>query len=80
MGNTANKNYIEQLFRDSINVMKTDEWHWPTHWDHDRKLRFLNDSLNYAAQYEYWEQAAIIRDVQLILNQDTDGTVSDHTK
>lgn len=74
------ENFIQELFCRSINVMKTDEWKWPDHWDTGRKLRFLNDSMNYAAQHEYWEQAAIIRDVQQTFTQDTDGSVSDHTK
>ena len=74
--NAEASNYIEQLFCRSINVMKTDEWSWPDHWDTDRKTRFLNDSLNFASQHEFWEQAAIIRDVQKTLNTNTDGEVS----
>ena len=78
--NAEASNYIQQLFCRSINVMKTDEWIWPDHWDQDRKLRFLNDSLNFAAQHEFWEQAAIIRDLQKTFNNEQDGTVSGSVK
>ena len=59
--------------------MKTDDWEWPDKWDTEHKLRFLNDSLNYAKQYEFWEQAAIIRDVTEAIKKET-GSVSDHIK
>lgn len=65
------KNYINQVFIGSINVMKTDEWQWPGNWDTAHKLRFLNDSLNYAKQNEFWEQAAIIRDVTQAIEKET---------
>jgi len=56
--------YIKTLFVESINVMTGDEWHWPGHWDGARILEFLNNSLEYAIENEFWEQAAIIRDVK----------------
>lgn len=59
-----NKNFIEELFIDSINVMSTGEWAWPDQWDKERRLRFLNDSLRYATDRELYEQCAIIRDVK----------------
>jgi protein-arginine kinase activator protein McsA len=69
------KNFIETLFVKSINIMATGKWEWPDQWDNDRKLRFLNDSLNYAKTNEFWEQAAIIRDVTEKINKET-GSVS----
>ena len=59
-----NKNFIEELFIDSINVMATCEWEWPEQWDKERRLRFLNESLRYATERELYEQCAIIRDVK----------------
>jgi hypothetical protein len=73
------KNYINQVFIGSINVMKTDDWKWPVTWDTEHKLRFLNDSLNYAKQNEFWEQAAIIRDVKETIAKDTPGAISGDT-
>ena len=59
-----NKNFIEELFIDSINVMATGEWEWPEQWDKELRLRFLNESLRYATERELYEQCAIIRDVK----------------
>lgn len=72
-------NYIQQVFIGSINIMKTDDWQWPDHWDESRKLKFLNDSLNYASENEFWEQAAIIRDVTKKVKENTSGAVSGDT-
>ena len=69
------KNYIEKLFIGSINIMKTNEWEWPAEWESSRKLQFLNEALNYAKQNEFWEQAAIIRDVTETIKKET-GSVS----
>jgi protein-arginine kinase activator protein McsA len=73
------ENYIQQVFIGSINIMKTDTWKWPDHWDEHRKLKFLNDSLNYASENEFWEQAAIIRDVKEEIEKNESGTVSGDT-
>ena len=70
------KNFIETLFVKSINIMETGNWEWPDQWGKDRKLRFLNDSLNYAKTNEFWEQAAIIRDVTEKINKETGSTSS----
>jgi hypothetical protein len=59
-----NKNFIDKLFIDSINIMKTDKWEWPNKWSDDRKEKFLDDSLSYAEKNEFYEQCAIIRDVK----------------
>ena len=59
-----NKNFIEELFIDSINVMSTGDWEWPDRWDKQRRLQFLEDSLRYATDRELYEQCAIIRDVK----------------
>ena len=69
------KNFIDTVFIKSINVMSTNKWEWPGQWNMDRKLRFLIDSLNYAKENEFWEQAAIIRDVTEKINKET-GPVS----
>lgn len=69
------KNFIETLFIKSINIMATGKWEWPEQWDNARKLRFLNDSLNYAKTNEFWEQAAIIRDVTEKINKEP-GSIS----
>ena len=72
------KNFIDAVFMKSINIMATDNWVWPDQWDMTRKLRFLNDTMNYAKQNEFWEQAAIIRDVKEKIDKET-GTVSSDT-
>lgn len=64
------ENFINQLFIDSINIMKTDEWEWPESWNTPRKLKFLEDSLRYAEKQEFYEQCAIIRDVKENINED----------
>jgi hypothetical protein len=58
------ENFITRLFVDSINVMKTDDWAWPDTWDIQRRIKFLDDSLQYAEKRELYEQCAIIRDVK----------------
>lgn len=59
-----NHNFIERLFIESINVMVTDKWDWPEHWDNERRMKFLNESLRFAEDRELFEQCAIIRDVK----------------
>jgi len=59
-----NENFIDKLFIDSINIMKTDDWQWPPRWDSVRINKFLNDSLMYAETNEFYEQCSIIRDVK----------------
>jgi protein-arginine kinase activator protein McsA len=58
------ENFINQLFIDSINIMKTDEWEWPESWNMTRKIKFLDESLQYAEKREFYEQCAILRDVK----------------
>lgn len=69
------KNFIDNVFVKSINIMATNKWQWPERWDVDRKIRFLTDSLNYAKENEFWEQAAIIRDVKEKINEEK-GSIS----
>jgi hypothetical protein len=57
------KEFTDKVFIGSIDIMKSDDWKWPALWDTERKIKFLTDSLNYAKENEFWEQAAIIRDV-----------------
>jgi protein-arginine kinase activator protein McsA len=61
-------NFVEKLFIQSINHMKTDNWEWPDNWDSVRKEKFLDESLEYAVELELYEQCAIIRDVQKTIN------------
>jgi hypothetical protein len=55
-------NYIENIFIESINKMRTSEWSFPKHWDMTRKKAFLENSLMYATKNEYYEQCGVIRD------------------
>jgi len=64
-----NQNFIERLFVDSINIMQTNKWEWPDHWDRERRLKFLNESLRFAEDRELFEQCAIIRDVKESLHE-----------
>lgn len=64
------ENFINQLFIDSVNIMKTDEWKWPNAWTMDRKIKFLDESLSYAEKREFYEQCAIIRDVKKSITKD----------
>jgi hypothetical protein len=59
-----NQDFIERLFVDSINIMETDKWQWPEHWNGERRLRFLDESLRFAEERELFEQCVIIRDVK----------------
>lgn len=59
-----NENFIDKLFIESINIMKTEVWVWPPRWDNIRINKFLNDSLTYAEKNEFYEQCSIIRDVK----------------
>ena len=59
-----NKNFLDKLFIESINIMKKTDWKWPSNWDSSRISKFLNDSLLYAEKNEYYEQCSIIRDVK----------------
>jgi protein-arginine kinase activator protein McsA len=49
--------------------MQTDKWEWPDHWDRERRLKFLNESLRFAEDRELFEQCAIIRDVKESLHE-----------
>jgi protein-arginine kinase activator protein McsA len=64
------ENFINQLFIDSINIMKTDEWEWPSAWTVDRRIKFLDESLSYAEKREFYEQCAIIRDVKKSITEE----------
>ena len=55
--------------------MGSNDWEWPSRWDTERKLNFLNDSLNYANDNEFFEQSAIIRDVTKKV-KDEEGSIS----
>jgi hypothetical protein len=63
------ENFIDKLLIQSINLMKTNNWKWPKQWDDERKLRFLNQCMSYAEQHEFFEQCAIIRDIEKTINK-----------
>jgi hypothetical protein len=63
------ENFIDKLLITSINHMATDQWEWPHTWDNLRKKRFLQQCLAYAEQNEYYEQCAIIRDVEKTITE-----------
>jgi protein-arginine kinase activator protein McsA len=71
----ALQNFIKEVFRKSIDIMGSNDWEWPSRWDTERKLNFLNDSLNYANDNEFFEQSAIIRDVTKKV-KDEEGSIS----
>lgn len=56
------ENYIKDIFIETINKIGTPEWNFPHHWDRTRKLAFLENSLSYAIQNEYYEQCGVISD------------------
>jgi hypothetical protein len=70
-------NQIDRLIKVSLSVLKniTNETDlndmFPEHWDIDRRNIFLDRLLEYCTQdsKEFWEQAAIIRDVKKTINQ-----------
>jgi hypothetical protein len=70
-------NQIDRLIKVSLSVLKniTTETDlndmFPEHWDIDRRNIFLDRLLEYCTQdsKEFWEQAAIIRDVKKTINQ-----------
>lgn len=58
------ENFVIQLFKESINVMKSSNWEWPEQWNIDRRIKFLDDALSYGEKNELYEQCSIIRDVK----------------
>tara|TARA_R110000868_G_scaffold67635_6_gene200532 strand:- start:7255 stop:7464 length:210 start_codon:yes stop_codon:yes gene_type:complete len=64
MKSFSKENFIDKLFIDAINIMKTEDWKWPPRWDTNKINKFLNDSLIYAETNEFYEQCSIIRDVK----------------
>jgi hypothetical protein len=58
------ENFVIQLFKDSINVMKSSDWEWPDQWSTERRIKFLDEALSYGEKNELYEQCSIIRDVK----------------
>jgi hypothetical protein len=58
------ENFINKLLITSINHMKSGSFEWPDKWDDVRKKKFLQQCLTYAEENEFYEQCAIIRDVE----------------
>jgi hypothetical protein len=67
---TINENFIEKLFVTAINGLCTTDWQWPKDWTLERKRHFLNHCIEFAERKEWYEQCAIIRDVQKELETD----------
>lgn len=65
------ENFIDKLLITSINHMKNDSWEWLSTWDLEKKYRFLNHCMKYAENNEFYEQCAIIRDVEQKLKEQT---------
>ncbi len=63
------ENFLNRLLIQSINLMGTEEWSWPPEWDANRKLNFLKQCMMYAEKNEFYEQCAIIRDVEKTVNK-----------
>jgi hypothetical protein len=63
------ENFIDKLLIQSINLMKGNKWSWPDSWDADRKKKFLHQCLTYAEENEFYEQCAIIRDVEKTITE-----------
>jgi hypothetical protein len=63
------ENFIDKLLIQSINLMKGDKWSWPDAWDDARKKKFLQQCLTYAEENEFYEQCAIIRDVEKTITE-----------
>lgn len=63
------ENFINKLLITSINHMQTEDWIWPAQWDDTRKLSFLKQCMDYAEKNEFYEQCAIIRDVEKTINK-----------
>lgn len=64
-----NKNFLDKLFIDSINLMSSEKWQWPYGWNTKKKNAFLSQSLSYAEKNEFYEQCSIIRDVKKTVKQ-----------
>jgi len=70
-------NQIDRLIKVSLSVLKNvtepDDLleMFPDAWDADRRNLFLDRLLEYCIQdsKEFWEQAAVIRDVKKTINQ-----------
>ena len=70
-------NQIDRLIKVSLSVLRNitdpDDLHdmFPDHWDLDRRNLFLDRLLEYCIsdEKEFWEQAAVIRDVKKTINQ-----------
>lgn len=58
------ENFVIQLFKESINVLKTADWDWPDQWNTERRIKFLDEALSYGEKNELYEQCSIIRDVK----------------
>jgi hypothetical protein len=62
------ENQFNEVFTRAVNAMCDHTWTWPENWDINIKNEFIELTLNYAIENEYWEQAAILRDVKTKIN------------
>jgi|LauGreDrversion4_2_1035121.scaffolds.fasta_scaffold3563697_1 hypothetical protein len=58
------ENYIDDVFMSVVDHMTTDKWQWPDNWDTQRKLDFVDHSIKWAEEREYYEQCAILQNVR----------------
>ena len=63
------ENYIDDVFLSVVNHMTTKTWQWPDNWTDPRKLEFIDQSIIWAEQREYYEQCAILQDVRKKINK-----------
>ena len=57
-------NYITKLMTSAIEEMKTNKINWPFHWEHEDKVKFLDDILVWAEKEQLYEQCQIIIDTK----------------
>ena len=57
-------NYIDDVFLSVVNHMTTKNWQWPDNWDEQRKIDFVDQSITWAEEREYYEQCAILQNVR----------------
>lgn len=64
----STENQFDKVFIQAVNAMSNNTWEWPEFWDINMKHVFIDSTLNYAIENEYWEQAGILRDVKNKIN------------
>ena len=57
-------NYITKLMTSAIEEMKNNKINWPFYWEHEDKVKFLDDILVWAEKEQLYEQCQIIIDAK----------------